>query len=164
MGDVFKDGLSSIHVHRGDNLQKTTLLFFALTVTVILTVLVHFSLNTVPTDTTTATRYYLDEVTNPGSALEESTGNTTNIDTYFNVPEGDDQIIDEQPEKASCHEAVDSTESLGQVSDVPSTENVPLPAPLPDGRIFMRGEPPYGYLPTCSPKDKDMPFVPVEPD
>ncbi|HUW48558.1 MAG TPA: hypothetical protein VMW36_07440, partial [Patescibacteria group bacterium] len=82
----------------------------------------------------------------------------------FDIPERDDQIIDEQPEKASCPDAVDSTESHGQVSDVPSDENVPIPAPLPDGRIFMRGEPPYGYLPTCGPKDRDMPFVPVEPD
>jgi hypothetical protein len=103
-------------------------------------------------------------VANPDSAFKESTGNTTNMGTYLSIPERDDQIIDEQPEKASCPDAVNSTESHGQVSDVPSNGNVPIPAPLPDGRIFTRGEPPYGYLPTCSPKDKDMPFVPVEPD
>ena len=146
------------------NLKKVTLLFLVLAVSVILTVLVNFSLSTGKTDTTTATQYPSNEVANPGSASEESTGNTTNIETYFNIPERDDQIIGEQPEKASCPEAVGSTESHGQVSDVPSSENVSIPTPLPDGRIFLRGEPPYGYLPTCSPKDKDMPFVPVEPD
>jgi hypothetical protein len=146
------------------NLKKVTLLFLALAVSVILTVFVHFSLSTGATDTTTATRYHPDEVANPDSTFKESTGNTTSTETYFNIPELDDQIIDEQPEKASCLDAVDSTESHGQVSDVPSNENVPIPTPLPDGRIFTRGEPPYGYLPTCSPKDRDMPFVPVEPD
>jgi hypothetical protein len=145
------------------NLKKVTLLFLVLAVSLILTVFVHFSLSTGTTDTTT-TRYHPNEVANPDSAFKESTGNTTNMGTYFSIPERDDQIIDEQPEKASCPDAVNSTESHGQVSDVPSDENVPIPAPLPDGRIFMRGEPPYGYLPTCGPKDKDMPFVPVEPD
>jgi hypothetical protein len=145
-------------------LKKVTLLFLVLAVSVMLTVLVHFSLNTGTTDTTKAVQYHPNEVTNPDSAFKESTGNTTNIETYFSVPERGNQIIDEQPENASCPDAVDSTESHGQVSNVPSSGNVPLPTPLPDGRIFTRGEPPYGYLPTCSPKDKDMPFVPVEPD
>jgi hypothetical protein len=146
-------------------LKKVTSLFLVLVVfSAILTALVHFSLNTDTMDTTPATRYRPSEVANPNSALEESTGNTTNVETNFNVPERDGQIIDEEPEKAPYPDAVDSAESRGQVSDVPSNENVPIPTPLPDGRIFMRGEPPYGYLPTCSPKDKDMPFVPAEPD
>jgi hypothetical protein len=146
------------------NLKKVKLLFLVLAVSVILAVFVHFSLSNGAIDPTTATRYHPNEVTNPDSAFKESTGNTTNAVTYFNIPERDDQTIDEQPGKASCPDAVNSTESHEQVSDVPSYENVPTPAPLPDGRIFMRGEPPYGYLPTCSPKDRNMPFFPVEPD
>lgn len=146
------------------NLKKVTLLFLVLSVSVILTVLVHFSLSTGTMDTTTATQYLPNEVANPGSTFKESTGNTTNIETYFSIPERDDQIMDEQSEKASCPDAVDSNESRGQVSDVLGTENVPIPAPLPDGRIFTRGEPPYGYLPTCSPKNKDLPLIPIEPD
>lgn len=146
------------------NLKKLTLLFLVLAVSMILTVLLHFSLSTGTTDTTTATQYHPNEVANAGPASKESTGNTTNKETYFHIPEQDDQIIEKQPETAPCPDAIDSTESHGQVSDVPSSENEPIPTPLPDGRIFTRGEPPYGYLPTCSPKDRGMPFVPVEPD
>jgi hypothetical protein len=147
------------------NLKKVKLLFLVLAVSVILAVFVHFSLSNGLKDTTTATQHNPNEVANPDSVFKESTGNTISTETYFNVPERDDQIIDEQLGKASsCPDAVDSTESRGQVSDVPSNGNVPIPTPLPNGRIFMRGEPPYGYLPTCNPKDKDMPFVPVEPD
>lgn len=149
------------------NLEKVKLLFLVLAVSVILAVFVHFSLSNGVIDTTTATQHHPNEVANPDSTFKESTGNTISTETYFNAPERDDQIIDEQPKKvSSCPDAVDSnsTESRGQISDVPSNGNVPIPAPLPDGRIFMRGEPPYGYLPTCSPKDKDMPFFPVEPN
>jgi hypothetical protein len=45
-------------------------------------------------------------------------------------------------------------------SDIPPTE-----APIPDGRIFHRGEPPYGYLPTCYPKQNiSFPIIPLELD
>jgi hypothetical protein len=45
-------------------------------------------------------------------------------------------------------------------SDIPPTE-----VPLPDGRIFHRGEPPYGYLPTCYPKQNiSFPTFPPELD
>ena len=146
------------------NLKRVTLLFLVLAVSVILTVFVRLSLSTSTTDATTAIQYHANEVANAGSASKESTGNTTNIETCFNIPQSDDRIICEQPEKASCPDAVSSTGSCGQVSNAPSNENVPIPIPLPDGRIFTRGEPPYGYLPTCGPKDRDLPFVPVEPD
>jgi hypothetical protein len=146
------------------NLESVTLLCLFLTVSVILTVFIHFSLSAGTTDTTTATKHRPDKVANPGSASKESTENTTNIESHFNIPERGDQTIGEQPENTSCPDAVGSNESHGQVSDVPSKENEPIPTPIPDGRIFTRGEPPYGYLPTCSPKDKPMPFVPLEPD
>jgi hypothetical protein len=147
------------------NLKKVTLLFLVIVISVILTVFVHFSSSTGTRDTTTANRYHPNEAADPSSASEESIGNTTSMETHSNIPERDNQIIHEQPENASYPNTVNSTGSRGQVSNVPSNENVPLPTPLPDGRIFTRGEPPYGYLPTCSPKDKDMPFVPViEPD
>jgi hypothetical protein len=45
-------------------------------------------------------------------------------------------------------------------SDIPPTE-----VPIPDGRIFHRGEPPYGYLPTCYPKQNfSFPIIPLELD
>jgi hypothetical protein len=45
-------------------------------------------------------------------------------------------------------------------SDIPPTE-----APIPDGRIFYRGDPPYGYLPTCSPKpNSSFPIIQLELD
>jgi hypothetical protein len=45
-------------------------------------------------------------------------------------------------------------------SDIPTTE-----VPIPDGRIFHRGEPPYGYLPTCYPKQNfSFPIIPLEFD
>jgi hypothetical protein len=146
------------------NLKNVKLLCLALSISVILTVLVHFSLSVSPTNTPAAFQHHPDEVANPGSALKESTGNATNTETYFNAPGRDDQTVDEQPATASCPDAVNSADSRVQVSDFPSSENGPVPAPLPDGRIFSRGELPYGYLPTCSPKDRVMPFVPVEPD
>jgi hypothetical protein len=44
--------------------------------------------------------------------------------------------------------------------DIPLTE-----APIPNGRIFYRGESPYGYLPTCSPKpNSSFPIIPLELD
>jgi hypothetical protein len=146
------------------DLKRATLLFWVLAVSVILTVFIHFLPSVGTTDTTTATRYEPDAVINPNSVFRKSTENTTNIETYFNIPKRDDEIQVEGSENTSCSNAVDSAASRGQVSNVPSDENAPLPMPLPDGRIFMRGEPPYGYLPTCGPKDKGMPFVPVEPD
>lgn len=45
-------------------------------------------------------------------------------------------------------------------NDIPQSE-----VPLPDGRIFYRGEPPYGYLPTCYPKQNiSYPIIPPELD
>ena len=41
----------------------------------------------------------------------------------------------------------------------------PSKVPIPDGRIFYRGEPPYGYLPTCYPKKNiSLPIIPLEFD
>jgi hypothetical protein len=35
--------------------------------------------------------------------------------------------------------------------------------PIPDGRIFYRGEPPYGYLPTVNPKENiTIPLIPID--
>jgi hypothetical protein len=145
-------------------LKKVTLLCLAISVSVILIVLTHFSLSTSPTNTTTVIQYHRDEVANSGSAFKETNGNSTNTGACFNEDGPDNQTGDNQPDTASCLSAVNSSETKGQVSDVPNSENNPLPTPLPDGRIFARGDLPYGYLPTCSPKDKGMPFVPIEPD
>ena len=34
----------------------------------------------------------------------------------------------------------------------------------PDGSIYYGGEPPYGYIPTYTPKESGLPIVPIEPD
>jgi hypothetical protein len=35
---------------------------------------------------------------------------------------------------------------------------------FPDGRIFLDGGPPYGYIPTCTPKGPaGIPTIPIEP-
>jgi hypothetical protein len=35
---------------------------------------------------------------------------------------------------------------------------------FPDGRIFLEGGPPYGYVPTCTPKGPaGIPTIPIEP-
>jgi len=146
------------------NLKKVTLLYLALAFSLILIAIVHFSVSTYPTDTTIPTQYNPGEKANSGSELKKSAGSTTNNETYFNIPERDDQITCGQPDEVSCPNAVDSTGSHGQVSNAPCNEDASLPTPIPDGRIFTGGEPPYGYLPTCSPKDGNIPFVPVEPD
>jgi len=149
---------------KANSLKMVTLLYLTLAFSVILIALVHFSLSTDTADTTTPTQYNPNEKVNPGLEFKESTGSMTNNETFFNLPEQHDQIIGGQPDNASCPDAIDSTGSRGQVSNVPGNENVSLSTPLPDGRIFTSGEPPYGYLPTCSPKDGIIPFVPVEPD
>ncbi len=102
------------------NLKTVTLLYVALAFSVILIALVHFSLSADTTDTTTPTQYIPSEKANPGSEFKKSTGDTTNNETYFNIPERDDQIIGGQPDNASCPDAVDSTGSHGQVTNVPS--------------------------------------------
>ncbi len=41
----------------------------------------------------------------------------------------------------------------------------PSKVPIPNGRIFYRGEPHYGYLPTCYPKKNiSLPIIPLEFD
>ena len=35
---------------------------------------------------------------------------------------------------------------------------------FPDGRIFLEGGPPYGYIPTCTPKGPaGIPTIPIDP-
>jgi hypothetical protein len=62
--------------------------------------------------------------------------------------------------KASESKLRDDKDKNALNSDIPPTE-----APIPDGRIFHRGEPPYGYLPTCYPKQNiSFPTFPPELD
>lgn len=35
--------------------------------------------------------------------------------------------------------------------------------PIVDGRIFLGGDPPYGYIPTYSPKGSGLPILPLDP-
>jgi hypothetical protein len=35
--------------------------------------------------------------------------------------------------------------------------------PIVDGRIFLGGDPPYGYIPTYSPKGTGLPILPLDP-
>jgi hypothetical protein len=143
-------------------LKKTTLPILVLSTSLILTVFIQFSLNIDPSNTTNTARYRNDEAANPGEPLNEGTGNTTSTETHFDIPELDYQTIDEQPGETSCYDSVDSNESCEQAPLTPGDENVATPTPIPDGRIFTRGELPYGYLPTCGPKSVEPPLVPVE--
>lgn len=62
--------------------------------------------------------------------------------------------------KASESKLRDDKDENALNSDIPPTE-----VPIPDGRIFHRGEPPYGYLPTCYPKQNfSFPIIPLELD
>lgn len=52
-------------------------------------------------------------------------------------------------------------------SDTTNEENpqTELPPPIPDGRIFLNSEPPYGYTPTCTSKNlTEIPIIPIEPE
>jgi hypothetical protein len=80
-----------------------------------------------------------------------------------------------QDDSASSGEILSDDESVGKAfesnlqndkvenalnNDIPPTE-----VPIPDGRIVHRGEPPYGYLPTCYPKQNfSFPIIPLELD
>lgn len=35
--------------------------------------------------------------------------------------------------------------------------------PIVDGRIFLGGDPPYGFIPTYSPKGSGLPILPLDP-
>lgn len=62
--------------------------------------------------------------------------------------------------KASENSLHDDRAETALNNDIPQPE-----VPVPDGRIFYRGESPYGYLPTCSQKQNiSFPIIPVELD
>jgi len=50
-----------------------------------------------------------------------------------------------------------------EVNNLPNESSPPADVPIPDGRIFLRGEPPYGYLPTVNPKENIIiPLIPLD--
>ena len=50
-----------------------------------------------------------------------------------------------------------------EVNNLPNESASPADVPIPDGRIFLRGEPPYGYLPTVNPKENmTIPLIPLD--
>ena len=50
-----------------------------------------------------------------------------------------------------------------EVNNPPNENLPPADVPIPDGRIFLRGEPPYGYLPTVDPKENTtIPLIPLD--
>ena len=50
-----------------------------------------------------------------------------------------------------------------EVNNLPNESAPPADVPIPDGRIFLRGEPPYGYLPTVNPKENiTIPLIPLD--
>lgn len=54
--------------------------------------------------------------------------------------------------------STDNAEGTSQDGDS-ATEGL-----FPDGRIFLEGGPPYGYIPTCTPKGPSgIPMIPLEP-
>jgi hypothetical protein len=63
--------------------------------------------------------------------------------------------------KPSCDDDPQDNEAEKALNN----DTVPADVPLPDGRIFLRGEPPYGYLPTVNPKENiTIPRIPIELD
>jgi hypothetical protein len=42
-------------------------------------------------------------------------------------------------------------------------QNQSQDVPIVDGRIFLGGDPPYGYIPTYSPKGTGLPMLPLDP-
>ena len=63
--------------------------------------------------------------------------------------------------KPSCDDDPQDNEAEKALNN----DTVPADVPLPDGRIFLRGEPPYGYLPTVNPKENiTIPLIPIELD
>jgi hypothetical protein len=52
-----------------------------------------------------------------------------------------------------------------EVNSLLNKNLLPEDVPIPDGRIFSRGEPPYGYLPTVNPKENiAIPLTPIDFD
>lgn len=50
-----------------------------------------------------------------------------------------------------------------EVNNLPNESAPPADVPIPNGRIFLRGEPPYGYLPTVNPKENiTIPLIPLD--
>ena len=50
-----------------------------------------------------------------------------------------------------------------EIQNPPNESLLPADVPIPDGRIFLRGEPPYGYLPTVNPKENTtIPLIPID--
>jgi hypothetical protein len=145
-------------------LKKTNLLLFLLSISVVLTVLVHFSLSIGPTDSMTMSPHHRDGATNLGSTFDGSIENATDTKTGSSVSGQHSPVAREPFDMPPYRSEINSSVSSGQGLDSPNYENGLLPTPLPDGRIFAHGDLPYGYLPTCSPKDKGMPSIPVEPD
>jgi hypothetical protein len=68
-------------------------------------------------------------------------------------------------EDESVGKACESNLQNDKVENALNNDIPPTKVPIPDGRIFHRGEPPYGYLPTCYPKQNfSFPIIPLELD
>jgi hypothetical protein len=71
--------------------------------------------------------------------------------------ETENRIIEGQPTNA-LDPSPTNTEGTSQDGDS-ATEGL-----FPDGRIFLEGGPPYGYIPTCTPKGPaGFPTIPIDP-
>jgi hypothetical protein len=46
-------------------------------------------------------------------------------------------------------------------SEGPKMETTPMKVLPPDGQVFLGGEEPYAYIPTYSPKVRNLPIVPL---
>jgi len=60
--------------------------------------------------------------------------------------------------------AIDPNASSANLEQTDQKWNVSGGITPPDGRIFLRGEEPYGYLPTCNPKEPRVPILPLDPE
>ena len=91
-----------------------------------------------------------------------------------NNPESDDRERIQNSERQNFEDCQSSAKgednqniSAGGSSQAPVNSSVDgnqsQDVPIVDGRIFLGGDPPYGYIPTYSPKGTGLPILPLDP-
>ena len=109
------------------------------------------------------------EKTSPASFLEQTTENSMGEPVLNSENSTPDEQVATQNGTLKGDDSINSTSLENPVdSRIGGLSNETIQSaivPLPDGRIFYRGEPPYGYLPTSCPKENvGLPPLPFEPD
>jgi hypothetical protein len=101
---------------------------------------------------------------NAGSKDSSSNGNIETDTSQSSRSTGDTRSEDSQPTGGVASNTTSPTtfnSQEGPKSAANDTETGPVPPP--DGRIYVGGETPYAYIPTCSQKERPLPIVPLIP-